>query len=118
MVQALRSIDEIQIPESTNGEFKSSYYCCSVILNGTLASRRTAIVQYMKQQSIGTSVYYPRPVPLLSYYHEKYGHRDRDFPVAARLSNSSIALPVGPHLSGDDMEYVARTLKDAIASVD
>lgn len=118
LVQALRSIDEIQIPESTTGEFKSSYYCCSVILNDTLASHRAAIVQYMKQQSIGTSVYYPRPVPLLSYYHEKYGHRDGDFPVAARLSNSSIALPVGPHLSGDDMEYMAQTLKDAIASVD
>jgi dTDP-4-amino-4,6-dideoxygalactose transaminase len=117
LTKQLRDVDEIRLLDSTNGHFKSGYYCCSVILNDTLTVSRPAIVQHMKQQGIGTSVYYPRPVPLLSYYRQKYGHAAAEFPVATRLSESSIALPVGPHLTCEDMGYVAQTLKDAIASV-
>jgi dTDP-4-amino-4,6-dideoxygalactose transaminase len=45
-------------------------------------------------------------VPRLAYYRTKYGYDPARFPQAARISDRSIALPVGPHLDGDDMAYI------------
>ena len=71
----------------------------------------------MKAAGVGSSVYYPGPVPALSYYRNKYALDAKDFPVATTLSEQSIALPVGPHLEPDDMEIIAQTLKGAIQNV-
>ena len=53
---------------------------------------------------LGTSIYYPKPVPLLRYYKDKYGFKDSDFKISNIISQSSICLPIGPHLSIKDMK--------------
>ena len=113
----LRAMDHLTLLDSSGGDAESSYYCLSVLLDDTLAEKRFEMVQYMKERGIGTSVYYPQAVPLMTYYRLKYGYRAGDFPVAERISNTSIALPVGPHLSKEDMHTIMRTLKEAIAHV-
>lgn len=117
LTKGLQEIAEVNVLRSSHGDFQSSYYCHSVILNEALTPKRYEIVEYMKSQGVGTSVYYPRPVPHFTYYKEKYGFAENSFPQAARISYSSIALPVGPHLTIDDMNYIAETLKNAIAQV-
>ena len=42
----------------------------------------------------------------MTYYRDKYGWQDGAFPVAAQISDCSIALPVAPHLDVDDMNYI------------
>lgn len=54
---------------------------------------------------------------LFTYYRRKYGYREGDFPVAERLSRCSIALPVGPHVCEDDVEYMARCIRDLVQEV-
>ena len=115
--KGLNEIDEIILFESTNGEFKSSYYCLSAVLLGPLRGKRFEIVQYLKERGVGTSVYYPRPVPHLTYYKEKYGYEKESYPNASAISYGSIALPVGPHLGFEDMEYIIETIKSAIYEV-
>ncbi|HYF02883.1 MAG TPA: DegT/DnrJ/EryC1/StrS family aminotransferase, partial [Patescibacteria group bacterium] len=117
LTKNLREIDEVSLFFEGYKRFKNSYYCHSAILHDALAPKRFEIVQFMKDHGIGTSVYYPRPVPHFTYYREKYGYTDDTFPIAARISNSSIALPVGPHLDTDDMKYIANVLKEAIHHV-
>ena len=34
----------------------------------------------LNAEGIGTSVYYPQPVPRMTYYRDKYGWRDGAFP--------------------------------------
>jgi dTDP-4-amino-4,6-dideoxygalactose transaminase len=63
---------------------------------------------------VGTSIYYPRPVPHFTYYRQKYGFSLKSFPIAAKISNNSIALPVGQHLNEEDMNYIVQILKEAI----
>ncbi|HZS84274.1 MAG TPA: DegT/DnrJ/EryC1/StrS family aminotransferase [Stellaceae bacterium] len=111
---ALREIDEIDLFETSNGIFESSYYCLSILLGPALAERRIELVAKLNAAGVGTSVYYPKAVPQLRFYRDKYKVGARDFPVASRISDSSIALPVGPHLGEDDMAYIAQTLKTAI----
>ncbi|HEX5425732.1 MAG TPA: DegT/DnrJ/EryC1/StrS family aminotransferase [Candidatus Acidoferrales bacterium] len=92
---------------STQGRFRSSYYCLSIVLDTPLAPKRADVIARLNAEGIGTSVYYPQPVPRMTYYRDKYGWQEGAFPVAARISDCSIALPVGPHLAVDDMNYIA-----------
>jgi perosamine synthetase len=115
--EGLRELAEIDLLRSTYGEFESSYYCQSILLKNGLTSKRFEIVSQLKSRGIGTSIYYPRPVPHFTYYKNKYGYSEKSYPVAARLSYDSIALPVGPHLNPEDMVYITETLKAIIAKM-
>jgi len=95
---------------SSHDKFRSSYYCKSVILREQLSSNRLKIIQELSSRGVGTSIYYPCPVPQLSYYKEKYGFQKGQFKVAEKIAYQSIALPVGPHLAEGDAEYIAETL--------
>lgn len=118
LAAALHGIDEISVIDSgSTDRSQSSHYCLSLLLNDALAAKRPGIVAAMKARGVGTSVYYPRPVPHMSYYKNKYGHGEGSFPVAARLSGTSIALPVGPHLTVEDMHSIVDTLKESICEV-
>jgi dTDP-4-amino-4,6-dideoxygalactose transaminase len=111
----LGKLEEVQLFSSGDADHRSSYYCHSAILKGESARRRDAILEGLKARGIGCSVYYPSPVPRMGYYRRKYGYKDGDYPVAARISDSSIALPVGPHLQPGDIGIIVDALKETIA---
>lgn len=113
----LARISEVELLQSSHGGYQSSYYCQTMILKEPLSEKRFEMVNYLKQHGVGTSVYYPRPVPNFTYYKSKYGYKDSAFPVAARISGNSIALPVGPHVNGEDIAYMVESIKNAIAEV-
>jgi dTDP-4-amino-4,6-dideoxygalactose transaminase len=50
----------------------------------------------------------------MSYYRDKYGYSEGAFPEAEKISNRSIALPVGPHLDGKDMQQIISGLKEIL----
>ena len=102
----LSGIENTTVLDSSNIDSLNSHYCLSIVLEGKLGKSRNAIVSRLKTEGIGTSVYYPHPVPRLSYYRERYGYDAARYQQAARISDQSIALPVGPHLTNDDMSYI------------
>jgi dTDP-4-amino-4,6-dideoxygalactose transaminase len=59
-------------------------------------------------------MYYPQPVPRMSYYRDKYGYQAEAYPQATIISDQSIALPVGPHLSVDDVDYIGHTFAETV----
>jgi perosamine synthetase len=103
----LLGFEEIFQFDSSSIDFQSSYYCKSIILQKKLEHKRTEVVQALADKGIGTSVYYPRPVPRLTYYKEKYDCSIGQFPEATKIADNSIALPVGPHMKSGDAEYIA-----------
>lgn len=109
----VRDLPGISLLESTHGDFVSSYYCQSIVLEGPLAAKRFEFVEALNKAGVGTSIYYPRPVPEFTYYRKKYGFKDGQFPGAARIAFQSIALPVGPHLQPGDAEYIAAAVREA-----
>jgi len=117
LYEGLKEIDEIILLQSSHGDYQSSYYCLSMLLGDSLVKKRFEIVDYLKGHGVGTSVYYPHPVPHLTYYKEKYDYGEETYPVAAMISNGSIALPVGPHLGLEDMDYIVQTVKQSIHEV-
>ena len=72
------------------------------------------IIKYLNQRNIGTSIYYPQPVPRMSYYKKKYGYKVKKYTNAAIISDRCISLPVGPHLSLKDLQYISENLLNSL----
>lgn len=110
----LQKMTEIHIVDAVHENTVSSHYCLSIVLQGKLAPKRNDLIPRFNELGVGTSVYYPQPVPRMTYYQQKYGYDSSRYQNAAAISDHSIALPVGPHLNQDDMEYIAQTVQQVI----
>ena len=110
----LSQLDSVTILPAPNNRLASSHYCLCVILDKSIAKHRAKIMDKLTKIGIGSSIYYPHPVPRLSYYKKKYNLNERKFVNASRISDCSIALPVGPHLNKKDMKVITKELIAAI----
>ena len=101
---------DMYILDSTSKKSKNSYYCLNLILSKNLTSKRMEIIKLLNKNNIGTSIYYPQPVPRMSFYKKKYGYDKRMFKNASKISDSSISLPVGPHLLKKDLIFISENV--------
>jgi len=116
--KALASQKQLRVlPQPTGGRLESCHYCLSVLLDEPLGAKRPDIMAALTERKIGSSIYYPQPVPRMTYYREKYGYDASRYPNAARISDSTIALPVGPHLTTEHMHHIASNLREIIDGV-
>ncbi len=96
-------------PEDSNR--KSSFYCMNILINHPGAKIRNSFIDALNLAGIGTSIYYPNPVPRTTYYRNKYGYDPSKFPNAEAFSDKTIALPIGPHLQEKDVDYMIDKIK-------
>ena len=110
----LAELDELYVLGTEPFEGENSYYALAAVLKEGTWERRFEIVEELKAKGVGTSTYYPSPVPIMPYYKNKYGYTEDTFPGACEISYRSITLPVGPHVDEEDMQYIVECLKEAI----
>ena len=110
----LNQVNLLTVLPATNNRLMSSHYCLCVLLNKSIVKHRLKIMSSLAKKGIGSSIYYPHPVPRLSYYKKKYAFNNKKYINASRISDCSIALPVGPHLNKKDMRFIAENLIETI----
>lgn len=76
-------------------------------------ARRAGAIEALKADGIGTSVHFI-PLHLHPYYRRTYGYAAGDLPVAERLYEREISLPIYPDLLDEDVDRVARSLNRAL----
>ncbi len=111
---ALQSVPGITLLPDGDERRVHANYCLVAVLDAEVGLDRDATLLRLKERGVGTSVYYPVPVPLSRFYSQKYGYSKNRFPNAQRISNLSVALPVGPHLTPDDMDTIATTINEVL----
>ena len=75
----LKSNKDIYVLDSTSRKSKNSFYCANIILSKQLSKKRMQIIKQLNDKKIGTSIYYPQPVPRMSFYKNKYGYQKKIF---------------------------------------
>jgi dTDP-4-amino-4,6-dideoxygalactose transaminase len=111
--RGLEDKEEFCLLDSPSPDRTSSHYCAVVLLKKELRKKRNELVQKLNQRGIGTSIYYPHPVPRFRYYAEKYGHQKGRYPGAEAVADSSVSLPVGPHLDENQISFMVEALAQA-----
>ncbi len=67
---------------------------------------RDRLQSFLSDQGIGTAVYYPVPLPLQPCFSSA-GYKQGEFPDAEQCAKTSLALPVHPELTEQQLDYVA-----------
>jgi dTDP-4-amino-4,6-dideoxygalactose transaminase len=76
-------------------------------------SRRDGLQQFLKSKGVGTLIHYPIP-PHLSKAYAELGLQKGVFSITEGIASSELSLPMGPHLSLDEAEYVVNAIRDYI----
>jgi len=115
LYKKLSNLNEISILKSNSKRLRSSYYCMTIIFKKkNIYKNREKIIKFLNKNRIGTSIYYPYSVPAMRYYRRKYKINLNQFKNSEDIGKKSIALPVGPHLSKRDLDYIIFNIKKII----
>jgi dTDP-4-amino-4,6-dideoxygalactose transaminase len=72
---------------------------------------REALQAHLQERGIGTLIHYPIP-PHLQTAYAGAGFATDDFPIARQLADEVLSLPMGPHLSYEDVGKVIDAFND------
>jgi perosamine synthetase len=110
---ALANIDGLDLPCADAGGNRRGWFVFVVQLPRGVD--REATVRTLAARGIQSKPYLPA-IHLMSFYRERFGHREGEFPVCEDVAARSLALPFFPELSDAEVERVADALRGALES--
>ncbi|MDQ7093676.1 DegT/DnrJ/EryC1/StrS family aminotransferase [Desulfosporosinus sp. PR] len=103
-LERLEDCPGVRLPK-VKGDQKQVYYVFNI-----LAENRDKLAEHLAKNEIGYSIYYPRPLHLQPCFKD-LGYQKGDFPVAERVAEEIIALPIYPEITTDEVEFICDTVK-------
>jgi perosamine synthetase len=109
---ALADVDGLDLPCPDAGGDRRSWFVYVVQLPPGVD--RDGAVTAMRASGVDTKPYLPA-IHLMSFYRERFGHREGEFPVCEDVARRSLALPFFGELSEGEVEQVVGALREVIA---
>ncbi len=100
----LRKVDGV-IPPPVKNDRTHVYQTYAVRV-----ANRDAVMAGMKKKNIDVLIHYPIPLHLQKAY-EELGYQKGDFPVAEKVADEILSLPMFPHLTRSQVKYVCDSIK-------
>jgi dTDP-4-amino-4,6-dideoxygalactose transaminase len=73
--------------------------------------RRDALAEFLRDRGIGTALHYPEP-PHLTRAYAALGYRRGSFPIAERLADEALSLPLFPGITAGQVDRVASAIAE------
>ncbi|HEY9177367.1 MAG TPA: DegT/DnrJ/EryC1/StrS family aminotransferase [Flavipsychrobacter sp.] len=100
----LQGISDITLP-AVRPESKHTFHLYMI-----RAHRRDELQSYLKEKGVETAIHYPTALPNLPAYRY-LGVDSTDFPVATKLQDEILSLPMYPELNEAGIRYVADCIR-------
>lgn len=105
--QAFAGIEEIVTPvEASYARHVYHVYAIRV-------QQRDVVLRHLQEKGVGCAVHYPVPIHLQEACRN-LGHEIGAFPIAERLADEFLSLPMFPELTQEQVEYVARCVSEVV----
>jgi perosamine synthetase len=111
--ETLAGVDGLDLPCPDEGGDRRSWFVYVVQLPRGVD--RDAAVVALRERGVDSKPYLPA-IHLFSFYRERFGHREGEFPVCEDVARRSLALPFYPELTDGQVERVAETLREVLAA--
>ncbi|MES2779025.1 MAG: DegT/DnrJ/EryC1/StrS family aminotransferase [Bacteroidota bacterium] len=105
--ELLQGTNDLVLPQLAHGA--TSVYHLFVIRT----SKRDGLQQYLQQNGVGTLIHYPVPPHLQKAYNELNGKKG-DYPIAEKIADTCLSLPLFPGMTLEEVEYVCNQIKSFI----
>jgi perosamine synthetase len=109
--EALADVDGVELPCPEAGRVRRGWFVYVVQLPRDVD--RDSTIRALGGRGIPSKPYFPA-VHLMSYYRERFGHREGEFPVCEDVAARSIALPFFPEMTESQVEQVAESLREVL----
>lgn len=86
----------------------NSYFIFQILFKNS--TKRNKAIKILKENKIGFSIHYATPVPLFSYYKEKYKYKNHMYPNALAYSNNSLSLPINNNITKKELSIIYEKL--------
>jgi perosamine synthetase len=106
--EALAGIEGLTLPCENRGKAQRGWFVFVVQLPGEVDRDET--IRALGARGIQSKPYLPA-IHLMSFYRERFGHREGEFPVCEDVAARSIALPFFPEMTEGQVERVAAELR-------
>ncbi|HTU31418.1 MAG TPA: DegT/DnrJ/EryC1/StrS aminotransferase family protein [Solirubrobacteraceae bacterium] len=105
--EALAGVEEIRLPCEDRGLERRGWFVYVVQLPRGIDRDET--VRALGERGVPAKPYFPA-IHLMTFYRERFGHREGQFPVCEDIAARSIALPFFPAMSEGQVGRVAAEL--------
>lgn len=111
--EALGEVEDLGLPCPDAGGDRRGWFVFVVQLPRGVDREET--IRVLAAAGVQSKPYLPA-IHLMSFYRERFGHREGEFPVCEDVAARSLALPFFPAMSEGQVARVARELRAALAS--
>jgi perosamine synthetase len=109
--EALAELDALGLPcEDRDGDERGWFVFVVQVPHGV---DRDETVRKLAARGVQSKPYLPA-IHLMSYYRERFGHREGEFPVCEDVAVRSLALPFFPEMTEGQVARVAAALGSAL----
>ena len=103
--------EEIILPQTPFYDHKHAWHQYGICLNLEKTDlTRDSFMDAMKEHNIGTGLQY-NAAHLYSFYRQNYGFKVGDFPIAEKVGQTIVSLPLFPKMSDEDQDRVVHAMK-------